>query len=110
MSRQLISNDEAVVAARQHEKPCGDCPWRRRALNGWLGSMSATEWAQAAHGDGLIECHTLLGAQCAGAAIYRRNVCKMAYPPNLKLEADREAVFANRQEFLDHHAKPPKLK
>lgn len=107
MTKQCVTSDEAEQATEQHKKPCGDCPWRRKALNGWLGNMSAQEWVEAAHSDAIIECHTLLGAQCAGAAVYRRNTFKLAYPPNLKLEANHETVFSNRQQFLEHHRKAP---
>jgi hypothetical protein len=102
--RRIISSDEAKIATVQHEKPCGDCPWTRKAVPGWLGSLSPDEWIEAAHGESTSECHTLLGAQCAGMAIYRANMCKL--PRNqsaLKLKADRENVFATPKEFLNHH-------
>lgn len=108
--RQCVSSDEAEIATKQHVKPCGDCPWRRKSLNGWLGSMSKEGWILVAHSDSTIECHTQLGAQCAGAAIYRANTCKLAYPPNLKLKPDHEVVFSNRNEFFEHHSRPPALK
>ena len=101
--RQLISSDEAVEGKVQHTKPCSDCPWARTALKGWLGSLTPDEWVKVAHSDATVECHTIRNMQCAGIAIYRRNVCKMAYPPNLKLEADRDSVFARPDEFKSHH-------
>jgi hypothetical protein len=104
---QLKSSDEAVQAKCQHTTACSDCPWRRDSLNGWLGSLTPHEWVQVAHSDSTVECHTLKGAQCAGIAIYRRNVAKMAYPPNLRLEADKETIFGFPTEFLDHHVKLP---
>jgi hypothetical protein len=105
MRRQLIASDEAVQAKCQHTVACSDCPWRRDALPGWLGSNSAEEWVQIAHGDAIVECHTLLGAQCAGIATYRTNVCKSARPPNMKLPKDTELVFAWPPQFLEHHNK-----
>lgn len=104
---KFISADEAKQATCQHTTPCSDCPWRRDALNGWLGSMSPEEWIRVAHSDSTVECHTSLGAQCAGIAVYRRNVAKMAYPPNLRLEADKVKVFGLPNEFLTHHSKLP---
>ena len=102
--RKLISADEAVEAKRQHTTPCGDCPWAKDALPGWLGTMTAGEWIDAAHGEARVECHTLLGAQCAGIATYRANVAKRCRNANiLRLPADREDVFSNPQDFLDHH-------
>ena len=45
-----------------------------------------------------------MGAQCAGAAIYRANVCKSPRDGSLlKLPADRETVFADKSEFWEHH-------
>lgn len=102
--RVLVSSDEAVPATRQHTKPCGDCPWRRDALPGWTGGLTPETWIRGAHGDEQIDCHTLTGAQCAGAAIYRANVCKRPRnPETLRLPADRDHVFESPTEFLEHH-------
>lgn len=73
----------------------------------WLGDLTAEEWLAHAHGESLLNCHTLKGPQCAGAAIYRRNVAKLPRPPALILPADREAVFSSRAEFTAHHSKTP---
>lgn len=111
--RQLITSDEAVPATGQHKKPCSDCPWARKSLKGWLGGSTADDWLREAHGDHEIPCHTLTGAQCAGAAIYRRNVSKLSLNDGvLRLDADKELVFATPTEFKRHHegaAKPPDL-
>ncbi len=102
--RKGVIWDEAEDATGQHETPCSDCPWRRDSLRGWLGDMTPREWTNAAHHHNtLVDCHSLRGAQCAGIAVYRRNVCQSVEPPNLRLPADRETVFANRLEFENHH-------
>lgn len=102
--RQLISSDEAVPAKKQHSEPCSDCPWARTALRGWLGGIDSATWVQAAHGEETIECHVLEGAQCAGAAIYRANVCKNPRDPKvLHLKADHNKIFSSPKEFLAHH-------
>lgn len=104
MSRQLISSDEAVPAEGQHTAPCADCPWARTSLKGWLGGPSADDWLREAHGDHEIPCHVLRGAQCAGAATYRRNVRKLSVNPGvLLLGVDRVTVFATPDEFRRHH-------
>lgn len=104
--RQLVSSEEAVPCSAQIDKPCSDCPWARTALPGWLGSMTSEEWIQAAHDETRIDCHTLVGPQCAGAAIYRANVCKNVRDPSLlKLPKDRDSVFASPTEFKEHHSK-----
>jgi len=102
--RMLVSSNEATPAKRQHTSPCGDCPWRRAALPGWLGGMTAPEWVKTAHGDDGVACHTKSGAQCAGIAIYRRNVCKVPRDPEaLRLKEDTRRVFATPNEFTTHH-------
>lgn len=103
MNRQLVSSDEATTAAVQHRTPCADCPWARSALNGWLGGTSIEEWLRRAHSNTLVPCHTIENQQCAGIAIYRRNVMRLPIHPLLILEADKTKVFANPQEFTDHH-------
>ncbi len=90
---------------RQHRRPCKDCPWRRKSAAGWLGSEQTPEqWVQSAHDETYIECHVHEGFQCAGSAIYRKNVCKSPrFPELLVLPADHEAVFSNPSEFIAHH-------
>jgi len=43
--------------------------------------------------------------QCAGLAVYRRNICKSPRPGSgaLVLDSDKLNVFANPMEFMDHH-------
>lgn len=104
---QLVSSEEAVPTDRQHHKPCGDCPWARTALNGWLGMMTPEAWLHEARSESAHDCHTLSGAQCAGLAIYRANVCKSPRDKRvLRLPVDRERVFATPGEFLAHHHAP----
>lgn len=100
---QLRTGDQSVRTAVQHTKPCPDCPWTRTALKGWLGSMTVEEWLAHAHADSVTKCHCFKNQQCAGLAIYRRNVAKLPLPPNLILDKDKVLVFASRKEFTDHH-------
>lgn len=83
---------------------------RRDALNGWLGGSSPEQYAALAHSDEIVQCHVHGNVQCAGMAIYRRNVFKLVMPPGLVLPADRELVFANRMEFVEHHSQMPSLR
>jgi hypothetical protein len=60
------------------------------------------------HGEARIDCHVKLGAQCAGVAIYRTNVCKSPRDPEIiTLPADRDAVFGSAVEFREHHESGP---
>lgn len=105
-NRQLLSSEDARPAKRQQTKPCSDCPWGRKSLPGWLGSQSVDYWLRVAHSEHNITCHTTGNTQCAGAAIYRKNVCyKPRSPLLLVLPADRENVFASPVEFREHHEK-----
>jgi hypothetical protein len=106
--KQLISGEEARPAKRQHKTPCSDCPWARRALPGWLGNPTADEWLRSAHGESLIDCHTRIGMQCAGSAIYRANMAKVCRSPEiLTLPPNKLIVFATPMEFKAHHEKGP---
>jgi hypothetical protein len=108
--RKLITYDEARPAKEQHKKPCSDCPFARDALPGWLGSHTIEEWVLMVHGENYIECHTLTGAQCAGAAIYRKNVAKLPIDKRiLLLPTDHQRVFSSPREFVDHHSRVGKL-
>lgn len=103
--KQLISSDQAVSTSRQHKNPCSDCPFSRKALPGWLGSLTAEQWVENVHGEAFVECHTKIGPQCAGTAIYRANVCKSPRDPKqLDLPQNTKTVFASPQEFIAHHA------
>ena len=100
----MTSEDEAVPCSVQPKTPCHDCPWRRKAIPGWLGDATAWDWIQTAHSDARIDCHALKGPQCAGAAIYRANVCKKPRDESvLRLPVDRTKVFASPAEFTEHH-------
>ena len=104
--RKLVSSSEKEPCwGGQHTSPCGDCPWRRDSLPGWLGGSTAEQWHQTGHSDGVVLCHTIENAQCAGIAIYRANVVKRVDPPNLKLPKNLELVFGYG-EFIKHHEKP----
>jgi hypothetical protein len=107
---QLKTYHDAVETKAQHKRACVDCPFGRISLAGYLPS-TPEEWLLAAHGEGRIECHTKkqasgAGWQCAGAAIFRTNVCKSPRDPSiLTLPRDVRLVFASNDEFWVHHRK-----
>jgi hypothetical protein len=102
--RRCISTGEAPKSTEQHKTPCGDCPFTKAALNGWLGGTSIEEWIEILRSDRKIPCHAIRGPQCAGAAILRANICKSPRDKTvLALPADRETVFGSLQEFEKHH-------
>jgi hypothetical protein len=93
--------------SKQHTKPCKDCPWRRKAANGWLGSdQTPEEWIQTAHSEATVECHVNQGNRCAGIATYRANICRIPRDAKeMRLPKDKEIVFSSPKEFIDHHRK-----
>ena len=108
MPKQLISYDQATPCSKQITKPCSDCPWARKALAGWLGSDSIETWLQTTHGEYSVDCHTRIGVQCAGLAIYRANTAKLPRDKSiLVLPIDRKLVFATPDEFREHHQGEP---
>lgn len=101
---KLITKDRAKPSSRQHKTPCSDCPFRRDSLRGWLGGSSAREFVRMANSDAAYSCHTVVGPQCAGLAIFRANICKSPRDPKvLTTRQNKVAVFAWHDEFLAHH-------
>lgn len=50
------------------------------------------------------------GARCAGSLVFMRNSCQIPRKRSLResvkaVTADHKAVFSNRQQFLEHHAR-----
>lgn len=98
-------------------RPCGGCPWRRDAVRGFLGPMTAEEWAALVHSDEAIACHETIEEsgnwetpkirQCAGAGIHRTNVFKSPRDREVwtSEEPDHETVFARSAEFVAHHTR-----
>lgn len=102
--RQCITSDEATPRATQHKKPCSDCPWSRRALKGWLGGDTPEQWLQVAFGEVKEPCHVHPNQQCAGLAIFRKNICKAPRDGTiLVLPKNTTLVFSTPAEFLAHH-------
>lgn len=102
--RRCVRTEEAPRSKEQQTTPCGDCPFARNALKGWLGGSTTDQWKLALNGDHKIPCHAIRGPQCAGAAILRSNIFKRPRDKSvLILPADRKKVFATLDEFDQHH-------
>jgi len=102
---------------KQHDRPCGQCPWRRTSLEGYLGASEPGEFLAQSDSGLRMPCHSTVdyendnwktavktAPQCAGHAIFLSNRCKSAAPGVLKLPADHETVFSWPHEFVEHHA------
>lgn len=104
----MTSIDNATAIPQQHDNPCHDCPFRRKALAGWLGGDTPEEYLRLAHAETVVDCHAHVGPngeslQCAGLAVYRANTYKRPPDEALTLPRDTFRVFATPMEFLVHH-------
>lgn len=101
-------------------KPCSACPFRRKAMPGWLGSGSPESFIDCINRDDILPCHQTIdygdpdwkskwvaqeeGSTCAGALIMTANMLKLPRAPGFPtLPEDRETVFARPEEFVRHH-------
>lgn len=100
-------------------KPCSDCPFRRKAMPGWLGASSPEGFIDCMQRDEPLPCHQTIdyddpkwlvkwmqqrentGSMCAGALIFMAN--KLQHHPFQKMQPDHENVFSNSVEFVRHH-------
>lgn len=103
------------------KKPCEACPFRKESAPGWTGNATPEEFLDTTMCDRTMPCHLTvdyenpyweddldLSQQCAGAAIFFTNICKLSRDPDrLKLPAD-SSVFGTLQKYLLHHAGRPK--
>lgn len=112
---RMVSSFDAKETTKQHRQPCGDCPFRRDSIPGWLGSHDDPKWwMRVAHGEGRMECHARKAPNdgswhCAGAAIFRANICKVPKDSSiLALPGDTKKVFSWDNEFEAHHNKKEK--
>jgi len=105
------------------KKPCMGCPFKRVNTNEkpnpggshpfvYLGQTRGPFWLPC-HQDKNYkgkgsEIETV--SQCRGAAIFRSNIGRSELMPEelLRLEKDKENVFADEVEFLEHYLNIPK--
>lgn len=101
--------------------PCPQCPWRRKALPGWLGGImpsvteSASYYADAVGNNEIPPCHLVdFGPDddrsrfCVGALATSRNQCihpdKTRGAPEAAREVGRrDDCFSHVREFYKHH-------
>ncbi len=108
------------------KKPCNQCPFRLKAVAGWLGPWRPEEIVEhLPYGE--FPCHcTIKGPNmasddprlksCAGAAMFLNNQMQLSRAPNLMMHQqllrdlpEAKTVFASAKEFLDwHNASPVK--
>jgi hypothetical protein len=102
---------------------CNECPFRRCAAAGWLGSNTPQDFVQLALDDESVACHLMVDqtlprakwekaeestVRCRGALTLTRNSAKLPRDREMAIlvksvPADRDAVFSNSREFIQHH-------
>jgi hypothetical protein len=109
--------------SNQHTTPCRECPWRKQSAPGYLGASNPIEFLETSETGIKMPCHLAVDYEeadwelqieeaphCAGRAIHYANRAKRGDDVP-KMPADRENVFSNPQDFIDHHThgKGPKI-
>ena len=84
-------------------KPCGNCPFTKNCMKGWLGEKRMTEIIKS---DSFV-CHKNTKLQCAGHMlllgndnVFVRTANNLAIELNLQ---GRELVFDDAHECITHH-------
>jgi len=102
------------------KQPCSDCPFRRKAMPGWLGAGSPESFVDCMNRDEPLPCHQTIdyddpdwlakwsaqenGSMCAGALVFMANKLQRPKAPGFPtLPPDKTNVFANTIEFVRHH-------
>ncbi len=101
-------------------QPCGQCPFRRTSMPGWLGEGNPESFIVEISMERPLPCHPTIdyedphwfaqweaqevGSICAGSLIMAANMGKRPRDPKFpKLPANKEIVFKSHLEFIDHH-------
>ena len=102
------------------KQPCNDCPFRRKAMPGWLGAGSPESFLDCMNRDEPLPCHQTIdyddpewlskwtaqetGSMCAGALIFMANKMQRPRTPGFPtMPQDKTEVFANTVEFVRYH-------
>ena len=106
-------------------KVCNDCPFRRKAMPGWLGGGSPESFIDCMQRDEPLPCHQTVDyddphwlvkwtaqrqagkfspKMCAGSLIFMANKLQRPHTPGFPtMPRDIENVFSNSVEFVRHH-------
>jgi hypothetical protein len=97
------------------DKPCNECPFRKKSLPGWLGQHTIDEIYEFKNSDENFTCHltreTGKEHMCAGYVHFRNNHCQMSkYNVELRnLEKEFKSSEYKKDclgfDFREHHTK-----
>lgn len=102
------------------KRPCGECPFRREAMPGWLGAATPESFVIEISMERPLPCHSSIdyerrdwkqqweaqriGMICAGSLIFTANMAKLprdrAFP---RMANDHKLVFSTPAQFITYH-------
>lgn len=102
------------------KQPCNSCPFRRKAMPGWLGAGSPESFLDCLQRDEPLPCHQTIdyddpkwlekwaaqetGSMCAGALVFMANKAQRPRDREFPtMPQDKAEVFSNSLEFVRHH-------
>jgi len=102
------------------DKPCKECPFRRKAMPGWLGRGTPQSFVIEISLERPLPCHLTIdyedknwlkkwegqriGSICAGSLIMSANMAKLPRDPGFpRMKSDHDLVFSSPHEFITHH-------
>jgi hypothetical protein len=93
-------------------KPCGQCPFKKNSIKGYLGGFTIEETLETAKSEHSFICHktreTPNQKECSGRLLFASKVCKSFKNPELeklRLEAKENNSTENILgfDFKEHH-------
>jgi len=90
------------------KSPCAECPFRKTALNGWLGGLTAQETSDLVLSEANFACHKTRHkanekmSRCKGSQLFLINHCKLPKinMPLLKALQQTKTEGHNLNEYL----------
>lgn len=85
------------------KSPCGQCPFRKDCLKGWLGAERAEEIANETS----FVCHKDHSRQCSGSMQLNpmNTFAQIGERMGLVELKGREKIFDTKQDMINHHKK-----
>lgn len=111
----------------QRKVMCDECPFRSKALPGWLGPHTIQDMEKIIHSEQPFICHKSIdemiedgqeehihdeGQHCVGILRYRNAVCKLGRDPEVfqvqkELKNVPDQPVIESMKFREHHEKSP---
>lgn len=99
----VIHGGGLVMNLPNMKSPCGQCPFRKDTIKGWLGSERMTEILE----EHSFVCHKKTDLQCAGFMILKGNESSfVSLAKSMDLDTGlrgHELIFENKTDCINHH-------